>query len=227
MIGTRLYALLLVASVGGAVAGEFIPRGHHARLTGKKLDEQFAKHAATLASMKERGAREQMVEGDAEVLIAVEKDVVALERERKIRVAQAGAFAGAALGSVLFFALALPGTLRARGARKRATVSGQVEICADERKTIDEYDLRREELHLYATRELAIANLRSQGRMQCSYCATPVPMPVLGRIGRRVLLKRPPAGAADIGVELGTGWFSMPANPPPCPKCGNTNVVAA
>ena len=146
-----------------------------------------------------------------------------LRHEQWLRDAQTAVFLLLGVGSLGFLIAALPGAVRIR---RGAPGGGLVEVMSDETIGIAEAALDAEIAKLAASRREAIARLEPAAH-RCAYCGRRSRWKVLGRIGRRILVKRPPPGAKDLGLRLGEGWWFRAAAPDACRKCGSTDVVVA
>lgn len=135
----------------------------------------------------------------------------------EIRGARTAAVAVLALASAVFAAVSLPRVLFGKRQRGR---SGDVEIEPDETIEIDPVEGGREVDKLHLTREAAIAFLVRQVGLHCSRCGAPWEPALLGRIGKRILVARD-----NPSDKIGEGWWSRPANAPPCVTCGSTDLV--
>jgi len=97
---------------------------------------------------------------------------------------------------------------------------------SDETIGILEGSLEAELAKLAPTRRDAALRLEP-ARHHCAYCGKPTRWKVLGRVGRRILVKKPPPGVKDLGLRLGEGWWYRAGAPEPCAKCGSTDVAAS
>ena len=146
-----------------------------------------------------------------------------LRQEQWLRDVQTAVFLLLGVGSAGFLIAAVPGAVRIR---RGAPGGGLVEVMSDETIGIAEAALQAELAKLAANRREAIARLEPAAH-RCAYCGRRTRWKVLGRVGRRILVKRPPAGAKDLGLRLGEGWWFRAAAPEACAKCGSTDVVVA
>jgi hypothetical protein len=135
----------------------------------------------------------------------------------EIRGARTAAVLFLAIASVLFAAISLPGVVSGKRAKRR---SGEVELEPDETVEIDPVEGGREMDKLHLTREAAIAFLVQQVGLHCSRCGTPWTPELLGRVGKRILVER-----GNPAANIGEGWWSRPANAPPCATCHSTDLV--
>lgn len=221
MLGTRVYAFVLVMSLAAVVAVEVVPR-EMGRLSRAELAKREARMQRTLESMAERLGRGELEVDDDIRLAAVKGELAQLRVEGRVRQVSTVAFVLLALSSVVFAGFAAP---RVLFGKRVASRSGTVEVEPDEIVPIDPEDVVHEVGRLHPSRKAAINELLSQVSLHCASCAWLWKPDVLGRIGRRVVTRRMPEGASIKGEELGEGWWSRPANVPNCPKCGGTELL--
>ena len=127
-----------------------------------------------------------------------------------------------ALASLVFALTTAPRLLFRRRLRPRA---GAVEIEPDETLHVDPADAVHAVGRLHPSRKESIDHLLSQVSLHCASCGWLWRPTVLGRVGRRILVRRMPPGSSATGDVLGEGWWSRPANPPACAKCGGTDLL--
>lgn len=221
MFGTRVYALVLVLSLAGVAAVEVVPR-EEGRLSNAALAKRQYKFQQTLNQLTERAARDEDELGDDMRLASVREEVAALNGESRVRSVRTGAFVFLALASVVFALVTAPRVLFRKRVAARA---GTVEVEPDETIDIDASDAAYEVGRLHRSRKAALDNLLSQVSLHCASCRWLWRPKLLGRVGRRILVRRMPPGSPVKGDELGEGWWSRPADPPACQKCGDKNLL--
>lgn len=125
--------------------------------------------------------------------------------------------------SVLFAIRSAPAAIRLR---RGAPGGGEIEVMGDDSLVIGDDELPARAKELVALRREAIAKLLPK-RRRCAYCQRATRWKVLGRIGKRTLLRRPPEGAKNLRVKIGEGWWWRAAPHSPCRKCGSVESVPA
>ena len=161
--------------------------------------------------------------GDDQAQLLAGARIHELKREVLLRDVQTASFLALAIASLMFAIAGAPSAVRLR---RSAPGGGLVEVMSDETVAILEGALEVEIAKLAPTRRDAILRLEP-ARHRCAYCGRATRWKILGRIGRRILVKRPPMGAKDLGVRLGEGWWFRAGAPEPCAKCGSKDVAAA
>lgn len=195
-------------------------------------DATPAERAATVRANDDLRLRieARIREGDLREDDAVDLARIETARERAHRDwwllhAQTGTVLFLALLSVVNGVSALPGAMRSRlGTRARR---GVVELAKPEVVFVDPVDLAGKTAHLHERRRAAVDALLAAPELKCGECDTRLPVPVLGRIGRRELFRKPPASRPDFREKLAEGWWSQPAEPLPCPRCGGRKLELA
>ncbi|HVO31442.1 MAG TPA: hypothetical protein VMV18_11915 [bacterium] len=215
-----LYATFLIAGTAAIVAPEALERpmrGLGRRDLGRAMRVDVDKYevAVTRGSLEAGG----MEEADRIAL-----HLHAMRREGWIRDAQTGVLLFLTAASALFLVAAAPAAVRLRQA---TAPRGHVEILEDETRVIPAEAFAAEMSRLAPTRNEAIERLRSGPRLRCGYCGRMSRWDVLGRIGRRLFVKKPPEGAKDMGIHLGEGWWHLTHPPAPCRRCGSKETVEA
>ena len=221
MFGTRVYALVLVLSLVAVAAVEVVPR-KQGRLSNAALAKRQYTYQQSLNQRIDRAVGGDVALGDDLKLASVRAEVAALNGEARVREVRTGAFVFLALASVVFALVTAPRVLFRKRAPSRA---GTVEVEPDEIIDIDPTDAAYEVGRLHRSRKHALEHLLSQVSLHCASCRWLWRPKVLGRIGRRVLVRRMPPGSPVKGDELGQGWWSRPADPPACAKCGDKNLL--
>lgn len=221
MLATRVYAFVLVMSLAAVVAVEVVPR-EMGRLSRFELAKRQHRFEITLDDMTARIGRDEVEAGDEIRLAAVKAELAGLRTESRVRAVSTVAFVLLALSSLAFALLATPRVLFGKRIVSR---SGTIEVEPDETITIDASDVAHEVGRLHTSRKAAIDHLLSQVSLHCASCAWLWKPDVLGRIGRRIFIRRMPEGASMRGEALGEGWWSRPVNPPSCPKCGGRDLL--
>lgn len=221
MLGTRVYALVLVSSLATVVAVEAVPR-EMGRLSDATVTKRLDKLEGTLGDLVARVARGDVAPGDETALAAVRAEVAALRGEARVRDIRTGAFVLLALASLVFALTTAPRVLFRKRAAPR---SGTVEIEPDETVHVDPVDAVHAVGRLHPSRKVAVDHLLSQVSLHCMDCGWLWRPSVLGRIGRRLLVRRMPPGSPVSGDVLGEGWWSRPADPPACERCGGKDLL--
>jgi len=221
MFATRVYAIVFVLSLATVVAVEAFPR-EMGGLSNTALAVRRAKFERTLGLTAGRVGRGDVELGDEMQLASVRAEVAALESETRVRSLRTIAFVVLALSSVVFALVAAPGVLFRKRTAPRA---GTVEVEPEETLDIDPSDAAYEVGRLHTSRKAALAHLLSQVSLHCASCRWLWQPKILGRVGHRILTRRMPPGSPVKGDVLGEGWWSRPAEPSACTKCGGKELL--
>ena len=219
---SKAYAAFLLAGVLLIAGPEALPRPSRgfARAdlarTMRVAISQWDEAARRLAAGNPRT-------GDDELQLLNAPRLREARQELWIRDGQTLAVLLMAAASVVFAIRSAPGAIRWR---RGAPGGGEIEVMADESRTIGDDELPARAKELVASRREAIAKLFPE-RRRCAYCGRTTRWKALGRIGKRTLLKRPPEGAKNLRVKIGEGWWWRAAPHSPCAKCGSIESVAA
>ncbi len=214
----RRYLLAAVALVAATAVGEVLPRPYR----GLSLGD--LQRALRVADGNRNETRQRLRDGwrpadDGVAIARFERSAAEMRREMVVRDVQTAMVLalGVLCGGWALFR-GLPTAWRRRGERRR---SGTVEVAEEETLHLTPEEASTALTALYPARHRAIDALRRTPRVRCIYCDAEIRLETLGRVGRRVLLKRPPPGAADLRIRLGDGWWAIPAPVPPCATCGS------
>lgn len=218
---TKAWAFVLVGGLAVIGASEFLQRPMRA-IGRNDLSRAIRVDLAGYDAASMRLARGAARPDDDTEQVRIASRLLEFRREAKIRDAQTAGMLALAAGSLLFVLVAAPVAVRLR---MSPTPTGTVEVLADQTVAIDPAAMAAELGRLSPTRRDAIDQLRAAPALACAYCGRRSRWGVLGRVGRRVFVKKAPPGAKDLGIRLGEGWWHRLSPPLACAKCGSLETV--